>query len=635
MQLEPGHTLNATFRIERLLGHGGMGCVYAAYDQKLDRRVALKILTAVMDGQDRERFTVEAKALCELRHKGICAVYKLGTLPNGTPYLVLEYVEGETLRKLLLRSRTMPWREAAKLIINLCEALQPVHSAGIVHRDIKPENIMLSAEGPKLIDFGLCRLPDQHLTQPGFLVGTVMYISPEQCSGLAATALSDIYSLGCVLFELLTGQTPFEADNAVAMVHLQAFAEPPNLSTLGECSRELQGLVQRCLAKNPKERPASATELSDELSRLIALPDDAFSLHAGRPNIKAKDKSHGSLPKIAAGSTIVCLAAVLASTPLTCFLLSHYPSPAVQSFALYDAQSMRSLHNYNDSYLLASALATSIDQHNGDENGASSRLRMRRSLAELNADIKERLPSQLDKQLLSSCLLDLHGIAERSPDVIIDWKDSDFDNYETLISCANTGDQFQLLDNLNKMRDISKSVWIRCVNSTGQRKNPQGLERAHLRAFEQMAATLKSYPSEKLQLNQLQMRWEFMRYSSNYVGTLKAAQALMKESPDRKAKHQVLFAMLEEHEHAGNAKEGLLAAKQAMEMNSDLPEMTFLRSLGALKCAELAHLLGDTKSSQHYLQAADALAKSVDSPKDRNEFADRRRSAITVISSPR
>jgi len=525
----------------------------------------------------------------------------------------------------------MPWRDAAKLIIDLCEALVSVHSAGIVHRDIKPENIMLSAEGPKLLDFGLCRLPDQNLTQPGFLLGTVMYVSPEQCSGLAATARSDIYSLGCVFFELLTGQTPFEADDPMAMVHQHAFAEPPKLSSFGQCSSDLEELVQRCLSKNPKNRHASVTALMEELSRIVARKDEDFSLHNRKQPTSITRSDHRKIALTAAACTIVGLATYLAFTPITCLLLWLYPTPMMQSVALYGAKMMRSLHNYGDSYGLAFALATSLNTQSSRPDQIASRMHIRRVLAELNQDIEKHLPSQLDQMLMNDCLSDLHGLAETTPDVLIHWNNSNFENYEKLISYADAGEQNKLQSNIGRMRDISKLVWTRCFNSVGQLKNPPGLARAHFRAFEQMAAKGKNFPSEKLKL--LKMHWELMVYSGNYAGSIRTAEALISQNPHSAESQYVLFELTGEHHRAGHFEEAFRAAKRVMEIESDLPESTFLKAAGALDCAHMAHLLGNDKASIQYLRASDALSTRVHFPAKKKEFDERRRKVIKDISS--
>jgi serine/threonine protein kinase/Tfp pilus assembly protein PilF len=292
MVLSSGTRL-AQYEILEPLGSGGMGEVYRARDLRLERDVAVKVLPEHLAGEPgmRDRFEREMRAVAALTHPGIMAVFELAKV-GELSFAVVELLEGETLRKRLA-SGAMSWTQAAAIGADLADALTAAHAKGIVHRDVKPENVVLTRDGrTKLLDFGLARLlpgnEDTHatlgaLTSPGLLMGTIGYIAPEQIQGHAATAASDIFATGCVLYESVTGRMPFARATAAEMMAAALNTEPVSFADSGiHAPPELERVILHCLAKRPLDRFRSARDLASAL-RAVSADTGAVSIATQTP----------------------------------------------------------------------------------------------------------------------------------------------------------------------------------------------------------------------------------------------------------------------------------------------------------------------------------------------------------------
>src|SRR3954467_15709957 len=266
-----GRTFDTRYVIERKLGSGGMADVYLAEDQELGRRVALKLLDErhASDEQFVERFRREAQSAAGLNHPNIISIFDRGRA-EGTYYIAMEYLDGRTLKELLVRNGPTPIPIAIDYARQIIAGLSFAHRNGIIHRDIKPHNIVVGPDGRlKVTDFGIARSGASQMTEAGSIVGTAQYLSPEQARGAPVDPRSDLYSLGIVLYEMLTGRVPFTGDTPVeiAMKHLSQVPEPPSKLRSG-VPHDLDAIVMRALAKDPDHRYSSAEEMDADLARI-------------------------------------------------------------------------------------------------------------------------------------------------------------------------------------------------------------------------------------------------------------------------------------------------------------------------------------------------------------------------------
>jgi beta-lactam-binding protein with PASTA domain/predicted Ser/Thr protein kinase len=266
-----GRTFDKRYVIQRKLGSGGMAIVYLAEDQELGRRVALKLLDDrhASDEQFVERFRREAQSAAGLNHPNIVSIFDRG-FAEGTYYIAMEFLDGRTLKELLVRNGPTPIPIAIDYSRQILGALSFAHRNGIVHRDIKPHNIVVGGDGRlKVTDFGIARSGASQMTEAGSIVGTAQYLSPEQARGAPVDPRSDLYSLGIVLYEMLTGKVPFTGDTPVeiAMKHLSQVPEPPS-ALRPEVPHDLDAIVMRALAKDPDQRYGSAEEMDADLARV-------------------------------------------------------------------------------------------------------------------------------------------------------------------------------------------------------------------------------------------------------------------------------------------------------------------------------------------------------------------------------
>jgi serine/threonine-protein kinase len=260
------------YRILRKLGSGGMANVYLAEDEDLGRRVAIKILNDRYANDELfiERFRREAKSAAALSHPNIVSIYDRGEA-EGTYYIAMEVIEGRSLKELILTRGPLPIGQAIAFTFEILDALRFAHRHGIIHRDVKPHNILIGGERLKVTDFGIARAGASQMTEAGSIMGTAQYLSPEQARGAPVTASSDLYSVGIVLYEMLTGKVPFSGDSAIeiAMKHLNELPKPPS-KIRHEIPEDLDHVVLRALAKAPEDRYQTAEEFAEDLHRVEA-----------------------------------------------------------------------------------------------------------------------------------------------------------------------------------------------------------------------------------------------------------------------------------------------------------------------------------------------------------------------------
>ncbi len=269
-----GEVIAERYELESLVEHGGMSSVYRGYDRMLERNVALKVLHPQFrdDSEYVERFRREARAVAQLSHPHIVTVIDRG-VSDGHQYIVFEFVAGENLKQAIERTGPLPERRVVELGIQVADALAFAHAHGIVHRDVKPQNILIDGSGEaKVTDFGIARTLDveRGVTQTGTVLGTSNYLSPEQAEGSPVTPASDVYSLGVVLYELLTGDVPFRGDNLVVVAMKHVTEEAPDVAELRpDVSPRLAQAVRHALEKRPELRFPSMDAFATELRRCL------------------------------------------------------------------------------------------------------------------------------------------------------------------------------------------------------------------------------------------------------------------------------------------------------------------------------------------------------------------------------
>ena len=287
--LAPG-TLIGEYRVEREIGRGGMGVVYAARHPVIGKRVAIKVLDVFFsrDAALLKRFTDEARAVNKIGHPNIIDVFSFGQLADGRHYFVMELLEGETLASWLAQG-IPPAIETWRLLLQTCEALEAAHREGIIHRDLKPENLWIARPKHgesfiKVLDFGIAKLneggEEKSVTRTGTVMGTPQFMSPEQCTGRAIDHRTDIYAMGVILFRLYCGRFPFDGASVAEIIAAQLYQPPPRPSSLATLPPALDELIFRCLDKDPARRPASAAELGMDLKAAVQLAGAITEVHA-------------------------------------------------------------------------------------------------------------------------------------------------------------------------------------------------------------------------------------------------------------------------------------------------------------------------------------------------------------------
>lgn len=336
--LRPGSLLLDKYLIDREIGEGGMGRVYRARDQILMRDVAIKVMSALQDSDSAFiRFQNEARTLSQLSHPNIAKVYDFGVSPAGEPFMVIELVEGMTFAELLDSEPDLPLCDCLELLAQVAEALASAHRTGVIHRDVKPTNVLIKEAddgslSARVIDFGIAKRSagEQSLTRAGAVLGSPLYMSPEQAGGAEVTARSDMYSFGCVLFRAVAGRPPFAGATAVETVSMHLDSPPPSLqeSVDFELPEELCDLVARLLAKDPGDRPERFDEVVGIL-RELSVEDDPEPVDE-KPGmvtaffqLPAEKKRSFLIPIVV--TTAICIALVFIPIAQTIF---YKPPPA-------------------------------------------------------------------------------------------------------------------------------------------------------------------------------------------------------------------------------------------------------------------------------------------------------------------
>jgi serine/threonine protein kinase len=305
------------FRIEREIGTGGMGTVYLASHLGLERAVAVKIIKRefVGDADVSDRFLREARTMAKLRHPNAAMIFDAGNLPDGRHFIVMEFVEGETLSQALAREGRFSALKAVNIATEICDVLEEAHRIGIIHRDLKPSNILLGKRGVCVLDFGVAKVIASSVestfthasTGSGQLIGTPRYMSPEQCLGQRVGARSDLYSLGVLLYEMLAGRPPFVDPLQSALLIKQATAPAPPLPRLRQdIGRPLALAVHTLLAKRPEDRPRTAAMAKVLLERSLTQPERTLpEVEPMSSMVAAADAGRGLLFRVGAPAVLV------------------------------------------------------------------------------------------------------------------------------------------------------------------------------------------------------------------------------------------------------------------------------------------------------------------------------------------
>ena len=291
-----GELVGGRFLVVKKIGAGGMGAVYRAKQEGMDRDVAVKVLLGDLSDNETvlRRFTLEALAVSRLKHPNTIQIFDYGQTPRGYPYIAMEMLDGLTLHDVLRKERPLPIRRSLRIMHQIAASLAEAHGKGIVHRDLKPENIFLVPVGDnpdfvKVLDFGVAKLRDKNddkgtLTQAGSIFGTPRYMSPEQCSALPVDGRSDLYALGVILYEMITGKAPFVSDQPLSLLLAHVNDAPPPPSTVTDkqaIPAEVEEMVLKLLEKRPEDRIQEAGDLSNQCLELSVKLPSAFDLRVG------------------------------------------------------------------------------------------------------------------------------------------------------------------------------------------------------------------------------------------------------------------------------------------------------------------------------------------------------------------
>lgn len=349
-----GNVIGQKYEVQELIGRGGMGRVYKVRHQLLDKPMALKLLTQTgkgLDDIDVARFDAEAKAASGLHHQNLAGIHDYGTTDDGSPYLVMDFIDGESLSDLLERDSALKEEDAIELFLQICSGLEFAHSKHLIHRDIKPSNIMVSKESGKLqariVDFGIAKkLPtaDEHnptLTGTGQIVGSPQYMSPEQCLGYKLDVRSDIYSLGLVMFETLTGKKVFEGENAIQVIYRHVNERAPLFKSVApntKLSSSIERIVLQALEKEADNRYQTVEDLKRDLELIKQGKNPVKEVSRMRNNIHSAKKFAKLL-----GAASLCGAVTLGVVWIAALTVFPAPTP----WGSIAAQGQEDLKHFN------------------------------------------------------------------------------------------------------------------------------------------------------------------------------------------------------------------------------------------------------------------------------------------------
>lgn len=345
--MQEGDVIDGRYRVEKKLGQGGMGQVFRGHDGKLDKQVAIKVLYPNTPDQIIKRFHAEAKALAALNHPNIMTVQDFGHAENGQLYLIMDFIQGDSLSTHIETRGAQTFFDCLPIFERICRGLRYAHMNNVLHRDIKPSNVMIASDrtpedAVKLVDFGLAKQQDKEfdLTKPGSAMGSPPYMSPESVHGQATDARSDIYSLGCTMFEMMTGRPPFQGDTAFHTMTMHINRLAPTLAEVSgkNFEEDVEYFVEKCLKKNPDERYQDMDELIAELNavtdrlmhrRQSSLESLASGVYASGSHLQGRMKNADQVYKILLKSI-----GVLGAVPVAAFVvLLLRPAPTIETTA--------------------------------------------------------------------------------------------------------------------------------------------------------------------------------------------------------------------------------------------------------------------------------------------------------------
>jgi serine/threonine protein kinase len=293
--------------IRSQIGKGGMGAVYLADQRSVGRQAVIKVLHPRLsrDADTQKRFETEARAASQLTHSNIVTIYNYGAMADGTLFLAMEYLDGQTLAQATAK-RPLALQRAVHIASQIAGALGEAHRRGVIHRDVKPTNVMLverdgQTDFVKVLDFGIARVDGQRMTETGDISGTPVYMSPEQIGGKPLDGRSDLYSLGCLMFELVTGDVPFDGGNTLGIAYKHVHEEPPAPSSIAPKAGippAFDAFIARALAKEPADRPRDAAAFRDELRAALEAPPPAAAPKVTPPAPAPKVARPTTAPKI-------------------------------------------------------------------------------------------------------------------------------------------------------------------------------------------------------------------------------------------------------------------------------------------------------------------------------------------------